>query len=84
LYFYNILSTRNNLNLVTGELKNPKKNLPRALKIGCFSVISSYIVANVAYYAVLSAEVAKTSKTIVSVSLKIIIFNNYSTIINII
>ncbi|KAG4095326.1 amino acid transporter [Neocallimastix lanati (nom. inval.)] len=56
----------NNLNLVTGELKNPKKNLPRALKIGCFSVISSYIVANVAYYAVLSAEVAKTSKTIVS------------------
>ncbi|KAG4104647.1 amino acid transporter [Neocallimastix lanati (nom. inval.)] len=56
----------NNLNLVTGELKNPKKNLPRALKIGCFSVIASYIVANVAYYAVLTAEVAKTSKTIVS------------------
>jgi len=56
----------NNLNLVTGELKNPKKNLPKALKIGCFSVISSYIVANVAYYAVLSVDVAKTSKTIVS------------------
>jgi len=56
----------NNLNLVTGELKNPKKNLPKALKIGCFSVITSYIIANVAYYAVLSAEVAKTSKTIVS------------------
>jgi len=56
----------NNLNLVTGELKNPKKNLPKALKIGCFSVISSYIIANVAYYAVLAADVAKTSKTIVS------------------
>ncbi|OUM60011.1 hypothetical protein PIROE2DRAFT_30995, partial [Piromyces sp. E2] len=56
----------NNLNLVTGELKNPKRNLPKALKIGCFSVITSYIIANVAYYAVLSAEVAKSSKTIVS------------------
>jgi len=56
----------NNLNLVTGELKNPKRNLPKALKIGCFSVITSYLIANVAYYAVLSAEVAKTSKTIVS------------------
>jgi len=56
----------NNLNLVTGELKNPKKNLPKALKIGCFSVIASYIIANVAYYAVLAADVAKTSKTIVS------------------
>jgi len=62
-----LLYYRNNLNLVTGELKNPKRNLPKALKIGCFSVITSYLIANVAYYAVLSAEVAKTSKTIVSV-----------------
>lgn len=56
----------NNLNLVTGELKNPKKNLPSAIKIGCFSVITSYIIANIAYYAVLSVDIIKTSKTIVS------------------
>ncbi|KAJ3299394.1 hypothetical protein HK104_009095 [Borealophlyctis nickersoniae] len=54
----------NTLNLVTGELKNSAKNLPRAIVAGPSIVILSYVLANVAYYAVLPAAVVGKSTTI--------------------
>jgi amino acid transporter len=41
----------NNLNLVTEELIEPTKNLPRAVVIGPGIVIVAYLLTNVAYYA---------------------------------
>ncbi|TPX57344.1 hypothetical protein PhCBS80983_g03916 [Powellomyces hirtus] len=54
----------NNLNLVAGELKNPSKDLPRAVTLGPLIVIICYLLANVAYYAVLPADTIANSNTI--------------------
>ncbi|KAI8806182.1 amino acid permease-domain-containing protein [Cladochytrium replicatum] len=56
----------NSLNLVAGELVDPEKNVPRAVLIGPFIVIVCYVMANVAYYAVLPAEIVKSTNTIAS------------------
>ncbi|GBM59533.1 Large neutral amino acids transporter small subunit 2 [Araneus ventricosus] len=44
----------NYLNFVTGELKDPYKNLPRAIWIGLPLVTCVYVLTNVAYFAVVS------------------------------
>ncbi|MGH9913762.1 MAG: APC family permease, partial [Pyrinomonadaceae bacterium] len=44
----------NNLTLVAGEIKNPQRNIPRALIGGMLVVAALYIIANVAYFYVLS------------------------------
>ncbi|CAJ0895763.1 6416_t:CDS:2 [Entrophospora sp. SA101] len=52
----------NNLNFVAGEMKNPARDLPRVIMVGLPIVIISYLLANVAYYAVLpSATILKTN-----------------------
>lgn len=49
----------NNLNMVAGEVKNPQRNLPRALIYGTALVMAIYLLTNIAYFAVLpAAEVA--------------------------
>jgi APA family basic amino acid/polyamine antiporter len=42
--------------LVAGEVRNPTRNLPLALALGCTSVIVLYILANVAYLSVLPLD----------------------------
>ncbi|KAI8838962.1 amino acid permease-domain-containing protein [Chytridium lagenaria] len=54
----------NNLNLVTGELRNPEKNLPRAVTIGPSIVIFCYLLVNVSYYSVLPADLVSKSNSI--------------------
>ncbi len=44
-----------NLNYVAEEVKEPQRNLPRAILIGVFCVIAVYVSANVAYVHVLGA-----------------------------
>jgi len=44
------------LSFVGGEVKDPRRNLPRALIAGTLAVIAIYILANLAYLAVLSVE----------------------------
>ncbi|WP_287128863.1 amino acid permease [Candidatus Cyanaurora vandensis] len=51
----------NNLNYVTEELQAPEKNLPRAIISGILGVMAVYILANLAYLAVLSPQQIVTS-----------------------
>ncbi len=53
----------NNVSMVASEVKNPQRNLPRALILGTLSVIAIYLLTNLAYFYVLSApDVASTDR----------------------
>jgi basic amino acid/polyamine antiporter, APA family len=53
----------NNVAMVASEVRNPQRNLPRALIWGTLAVIGIYLLANAAYFKVLSAsEVAATPR----------------------
>ncbi|KAJ3400615.1 hypothetical protein CcCBS67573_g07647 [Chytriomyces confervae] len=53
-----------NLNLVTGELKNPSRNLPRAVLIGPSIVIIAYLLVNLSYYLILPSDTVASSTSI--------------------
>ena len=43
----------NNVTFIAGEIKDPKKNIPRSLFLGTFLVTTIYILANIAYLCLL-------------------------------
>lgn len=46
----------NYLNFIIEELKDPVKNLPRAIAISCTLVTVVYVFTNVAFYTILSPD----------------------------
>ena len=52
-----------NLNYVSEEVRDPLRNLPRAILIGVLCVIAIYVTANIAYVHVLSAPVLASTTT---------------------
>ena len=48
--------SRNCINLMAGEIKNPSKNVPRALVISQIMLISVYLLANTAYCSILTLQ----------------------------
>ncbi len=53
----------NNVSMVSSEIKNPQRNLPLALIFGTLGVMAIYLLANTAYFYVLSsAEVAASDR----------------------
>jgi basic amino acid/polyamine antiporter, APA family len=52
------------LSYVAGEVQNPQRNLPRALIGGTLAVIAIYMLANIAYLAVLPVEQIRVSKLV--------------------
>ncbi len=46
----------NNVSMVSSEIRDPARNLPRALIVGTGAVIATYILVNVAYFYVLSPQ----------------------------
>jgi basic amino acid/polyamine antiporter, APA family len=49
------------VSFIAGEVENPTRNLPRVLIYGTLGIISIYLLANLAYLAVLSVEEIRTS-----------------------
>jgi APA family basic amino acid/polyamine antiporter len=52
------------LSFVAGEVKDPRRNLPRAIIIGTVAVIAIYLLANIAYMAVLSVDEIRHSRLV--------------------
>jgi APA family basic amino acid/polyamine antiporter len=53
----------NNVSMVASEVRDPQRNLPRALITGTLAVIAIYLLANVAYFYVLpAADVASSAR----------------------
>jgi basic amino acid/polyamine antiporter, APA family len=44
----------NNVSMISSEIRDPQRNLPRSLIVGTSAVIATYILINVAYFYVLS------------------------------
>lgn len=62
------LFNRNYLNFMTEELRDPYKNLPRAIYISLPLVTGIYVLANMAYIAVLTPQQILSSDAIAVVS----------------
>lgn len=54
----------NNVSMVSSEIKNPQRNLPRALILGTLAVIGIYLLTNVAYFYVLAPGEVATSERV--------------------
>jgi len=52
------------LAFISGEVKDPRKNLPRALILGTCAVIVIYLLANIAYLGVMSVDEVRHSKLV--------------------
>lgn len=52
------------LSYVAGEVKDPQKNMPRALILGTLAIIAVFVLANVAYLAVLPIGEMRASKLV--------------------
>jgi amino acid transporter len=52
------------LTFVAGEVKDPRRTLPRAIIIGTVAVIAIYLLANVAYLAVMSVDEIRHSRLV--------------------
>ncbi|MEO8597593.1 MAG: amino acid permease [Candidatus Solibacter sp.] len=62
----------NNVSMVSSEIKDPQKNLPRALIGGTLCVVVIYMLANAAYFKVLApAEVAGSTRVAAEMMRKI-------------
>jgi basic amino acid/polyamine antiporter, APA family len=46
----------NNVSMVSSEIQNPQRNLPRSLILGLLAVIATYLLINVAYFFVLDPQ----------------------------
>jgi APA family basic amino acid/polyamine antiporter len=51
----------NNVTMVAGEIREPQRNLPRALTFGTLAVVVIYLLTNLAYFYVLPAVDVSTS-----------------------
>jgi APA family basic amino acid/polyamine antiporter len=61
----------NNVSMVASEVQNPQRNIPRALIFGTIGVAALYILANLAYFFVLTAaEVGASDRVAAAVARK--------------
>ena len=72
----------NNVTLIAGEIKNPRRNIGLALFLGTLIVTIIYVTTNVMYTAVLPLnEIATAEKDRVAVEASQVIFGNLGTVV---
>ncbi|HEX2867970.1 MAG TPA: amino acid permease [Ignavibacteriales bacterium] len=62
----------NNVTYVSGEIKNPKRNVPLALLIGTFAVVVIYVLINIAFLYVLPIDQMSKSPLVAASAAEII------------
>ena len=60
----------NNVSMVASEVRNPQRNLPRALILGTSAVIAIYLLANLAYFYVLPANAVAGSERVAAETMR--------------
>ncbi len=60
----------NNLSMISGEIRRPQRNLPLALIAGTLAVMAVYLLANLAYFAVLDAGQVASSDRVAAVMMR--------------
>jgi APA family basic amino acid/polyamine antiporter len=75
-------SAWNNVTFTGGEVRDPGRNLPRALLIGCFLVVALYLLANLAYIVTLPlSAIQNAPQNRVATALMQSVFGSRGTII---
>ncbi len=75
-------SAWNNVTFTGAEVRDPGRNLPRALFIGCFLVVSLYLLANLAYVVTLPlAAIQNAPQNRVATALMQAVFGPWGTIL---
>ena len=73
----------NNVTFVAGEIKNPQRNVPRALLFGTLIVMGVYVLVNVAFLYVLPVEIMAKSPLVAASAAQVIFGNSGASIISI-
>jgi len=60
----------NNVSMVASEVRDPQRNLPRALILGTSAVIAIYLLANLAYFYVLPANAVAGSERVAAETMR--------------
>ncbi len=60
----------NNVSMVSSEIKQPQKNLPRALIYGTGLVVAIYLLTNIAYFFVLDSSAVAASDRVAAVMMQ--------------
>jgi APA family basic amino acid/polyamine antiporter len=63
----------NNVSMVSSEIRNPQRSLPRALIAGTAGVIAIYLLTNLAYFYVLAAHEVASSDRVAATMMRVIL-----------
>jgi APA family basic amino acid/polyamine antiporter len=63
----------NNVSMVSGEVKNPQRNLPLALILGTSGIIGIYLLANVAYFHILPASAIANHENVAAEMMRVVL-----------
>ncbi|MBK8943974.1 MAG: amino acid permease [Ignavibacteriae bacterium] len=73
----------NNVTFISGEMKNPQKNIPLGLLYGTLIVMAVYVIINIAYLYILPIDVMKESPLVAASAMEIIFGSAGASIISV-
>ena len=59
------------VSFAAGEIKDPPRDLPRGLAVGTLAIVAIYLLANLAYYSVLSPDAVRQSQAVAATALTV-------------